>query len=450
MNEPSAHNTIVYLPDTNFYKLLELVTRATGRHQDGGWQTRLRAWREQIDEDHQAIRLSSQTNSPRRLDDMTFIEHAITHREFGGWQKHAYRIFAGMHPRFTDLQILPRPVRPTQLSMQEQGDMKHMRKRKAHTPNISPQPHLEVLPAAASQNKAVVAASLPAEPKAPETPSVADQLAALLANHTKVGHKFVQMMINPEWADAMMARNFDNRLLRKGKVAIIARAMVEARWAPTPESVKFDINGILRDGQHRLSAVIQSGATVPMTVVFGCDPAECDFYDQGTPRSVADIAREHGHANAVVAQSLVALIMRIELEDNTVFDRVAQTERLEELFGGDPLFETAIKAGKRLRFLIPPTAAAMAYWTIAHKSSRNDRLETFWDALVSGADLPARSPVLRLREFIRDKRNLPGRTSRESAVKIVAAVILAWNAVMTRRLPSKFTWDFTIRLPEVE
>ena len=77
-------------------------------HEKGGWQDRLRTWCGQMDEAKHSILLSHQSDRPRRLDDMTFIAHAIEQRNVGGWQKHAFDIFAGVHPRFTGLTIKPR------------------------------------------------------------------------------------------------------------------------------------------------------------------------------------------------------------------------------------------------------------------------------------------------------------------------------------------------------
>jgi hypothetical protein len=103
--------TIVYLTPRAFQKLLELATRATKLHDKGGWQDRLRAWRATLDEKARSVTLSHTNGNGRRLDDMTFIIHAIEQRNVGGWQKAAFDIFAGQHPLFTGLNIKPRPSR---------------------------------------------------------------------------------------------------------------------------------------------------------------------------------------------------------------------------------------------------------------------------------------------------------------------------------------------------
>ena len=107
----SEDYTLVYLPIWPWQRFIELSMLATRLHEKGGWQDRLREWCGQMNEANRSILLSHHSDRPRRLDDMTFIARAIEQRNIGGWQKHAFDIFAGTHPRFTGLTIRPRPPR---------------------------------------------------------------------------------------------------------------------------------------------------------------------------------------------------------------------------------------------------------------------------------------------------------------------------------------------------
>jgi len=99
--------TILFLPPDRFDRLMEVMRRVKP-HERGGWQSRLRVWKNQVDESLCAIRLLPRLG---QLDDMVFIARAIEQRNIGGWQKHAFDIFEGTHPRFTGLTIRPRPPR---------------------------------------------------------------------------------------------------------------------------------------------------------------------------------------------------------------------------------------------------------------------------------------------------------------------------------------------------
>lgn len=278
--------------------------------------------------------------------------------------------------------------------------------------------------------------------------SAEDRLAAILAQHTTVKHVYLEMPCGPEMAAAMLARNFGNRPQRRTRIQSIATDMEAGRFMEKqPHPVCFDINGVLRDGQHRLAAIILSGCTVWLTICFGCDPAERDYYDQGVPRSVSDISREHGQQNAKSASALVALILRIEQESNETFSRNQQTERLDRLFAEDPNVDAAIKAGWRLHELMPAASGSLAYWHIASHTAHKARLEPFLEGVQKGADLKEGSPALRIHNQLLTERKQG--SGRESNVNKAGALVLAWNAMIERRKPRYFEWDVGVKLPEV-
>jgi hypothetical protein len=81
--------------------------------------------------------------------------------------------------------------------------------------------------------------------------------------------------VSPELAESWLSKNPNNRNLRRSVVDGYARDMSAERWALNGETVKFAADGHLFDGQHRLNAIIVSGATVPMVVVRGLSPTSC-------------------------------------------------------------------------------------------------------------------------------------------------------------------------------
>ena len=70
-------------------------------------------------------------------------------------------------------------------------------------------------------------------------------------------------MISPKLAQQMLAANTQNRPLRDAATDLMAKDMAEGRWHLNGESIIFSSDGVLTDGQHRLTAVVRSGVTVP-------------------------------------------------------------------------------------------------------------------------------------------------------------------------------------------
>jgi hypothetical protein len=75
--------------------------------------------------------------------------------------------------------------------------------------------------------------------------------------------------VTPGIADEWLKKNNPkNRSIGRNHVARLTADMKAGRWHLTHQGIAFDADGQLVDGQHRLTAVMQSGATVEMAVFF--------------------------------------------------------------------------------------------------------------------------------------------------------------------------------------
>ena len=103
-------------------------------------------------------------------------------------------------------------------------------------------------------------------------------------------------MITPELASEYLAKNTNNyRVMSNQKVDIYAKDMKNGNWQENGEGIAFCEDGTLKDGQHRLQAIVRSGVTIPMLVVRGV-ASNVQVYDWGTNRTSAQIARAGGYA----------------------------------------------------------------------------------------------------------------------------------------------------------
>ena len=96
--------------------------------------------------------------------------------------------------------------------------------------------------------------------------------------------------VTPTIADEWLQRNDpQNRTISQCKVDEYARDMAGGRWGETHQGIAFDSNGLLFDGQHRLMAVVKSGATVPIRVDCGLPPETRRYIDQGKNRQLPNM-----------------------------------------------------------------------------------------------------------------------------------------------------------------
>jgi hypothetical protein len=105
--------------------------------------------------------------------------------------------------------------------------------------------------------------------------------------------KFVLMNVSPDIATELLKGNIGNRKLADRTVEVLARDMASGEWRLTHQCVAVSEAGTLIDGQHRLTAVVTSGTTVPMYVAYysGDDTAMALPIDLHRKRSHTDILK---------------------------------------------------------------------------------------------------------------------------------------------------------------
>lgn len=81
----------------------------------------------------------------------------------------------------------------------------------------------------------------------------------------------------------------NNRNIRPTAVNHLANEIINGRWQLTHQGIAIDENGMLIDGQHRLTAIIKAQITVPIMVTTGVPSRNFDVIDNGQPRSISDI-----------------------------------------------------------------------------------------------------------------------------------------------------------------
>lgn len=108
--------------------------------------------------------------------------------------------------------------------------------------------------------------------------------------------------ITPEYARYVW--NNLNKVNRKVKVKNankIAKAVASGKFAATGETIIFDSNGDLQNGQHRVYGVCKGGKPIVALVVRGSNPRNFTKIDRGAVRGADDCLHIRGveHADAV-------------------------------------------------------------------------------------------------------------------------------------------------------
>ena len=135
------------------------------------------------------------------------------------------------------------------------------------------------------------------------------------ADPSAYGLEVFVVEVTPDVAEAWLTRNHGNRRPKPPAIARYARDMAANAWTLTAQSIIFDRDGNLRNGQNRLMACVEAGKAFETMVVFGVDPASFMDMDTGPARTYGDvitIASDGEMANAHALGALAAMVYRYE------------------------------------------------------------------------------------------------------------------------------------------
>lgn len=112
--------------------------------------------------------------------------------------------------------------------------------------------------------------------------------------------------ITPEMAERYLSKNTVNRSLSDSKVRSYAIDMASDKWELNGEAIRFNKDGKLVDGQHRLAAIVKSGRSIRMVVMTDIDN-DVSVYDRGRSRSITDQFQYSGMDKSLASNSNVAI-----------------------------------------------------------------------------------------------------------------------------------------------
>lgn len=237
--------------------------------------------------------------------------------------------------------------------------------------------------------------------------------------------------VTPATAKKWLATMVDNnRSLKQRKVAQYAADMRSGRWQTgTGETIKFNTDGKLIDGQNRLTAVIEAGRTIIFDVAYDVPVEAMAVLDTGVARSPADAMKISG-ATAPRQISMAALIRYALMWDhgnpvgNTSTFSPTHLMVIDRYQAEAAAFDTAAARGRDCQRtgLGAETVCSLAYYLFARAARDDDQVHGWFDQLISGANLNANSPVLVLRN-----RALRFRADRTTRPEQLALHVMAWE-----------------------
>ena len=115
--------------------------------------------------------------------------------------------------------------------------------------------------------------------------------------------------VTPEQAQLWLDNcNLRNRNLSQPAVNKYARDIENGNWKLVGDPIRFDSDGILRDGQHRLAAIVKVGQPVRIAVLRGMDPEDFGVIDTGKKRTPGNALQIEGFSNGASLAAVLQLL----------------------------------------------------------------------------------------------------------------------------------------------
>jgi hypothetical protein len=253
----------------------------------------------------------------------------------------------------------------------------------------------------------------------------------------RIDHAVV--MVDAAIAARWLKRNVKNRNVRQAVVGRYRTDMAEGRWHFAGDPIRFDTEGNLLDGQHRLTALSElDGITVPLLVIRGLPNEAQGVMDQGSRRTPGDQLGLRGVKDANHVAACVKVFLTWQegylFRDTKAATAAITTPRVEEWVAHHPadVANLSVMGGIVKQNDAPPSvsgAAAIAFSRIDAASAVE-----FFKLLARGAGTEGHPIVTldkRLQRHRREGVKVPTRDN-------LAFFILAWNAWRDGRQMAKF------------
>lgn len=227
------------------------------------------------------------------------------------------------------------------------------------------------------------------------------------------------VVVDPTMAALWLLRNTENRSLADRALKSYSADMRAGEWVVTGDGPKFSADGLLLNGQHTLTALIDANVTIEMFVFWNMSRDAQRAMDGGRIRTYSDHLGLTGERNT---SSLGAVVRRVILFTRGTYGPTCNVEptkaEMDAFLRANPRLKEsvriAVEVGRAIK--VAPSAVGTAHFVFAGISPSD--AETFMLRLRDGANLAPGSPILTLRERL-------GR-ARQERINTASLEVLAW------------------------
>jgi hypothetical protein len=255
--------------------------------------------------------------------------------------------------------------------------------------------------------------------------------------------------ITPQKALRWLEKAARNRHVCDSHVRRLAEAIENGEWELNGETIKFDTQGRLQDGQHRLHAVRQANRPIKSFVTTGLSDDVFDTIDMGRARKTSDLFARDNEPSYVQLAGAVGWLWGFKRglipSSSRMTPRYSQAA---ETLAENPRIRESLTIGKRCAKLASPSMATALHYLFSEKDATD--ADAFFSGLVNGEhiarDDPETSAVYMLRNVLQENRSSKAKLH---PMHIFPMFIVAWNAYRKRAKVRSIKWDPAEGLPTI-
>jgi len=255
-------------------------------------------------------------------------------------------------------------------------------------------------------------------------------------------------LITPRFADDVLTNhNTKNRNISDSLSTRYADAMLRGEWEETGDPLRFNCDGTLADGQHRLDAIRKCGMSLPMLVVRGLPKTAFHKIDGGWKRTIGHHLAVAGEVNYNSLASAIRWFGVVDKRKSWKAAGVTSSQALATLKKHPKLRESvAFVLASGAKKVMSASLLSACHFCFSLKDA--DAANLFVEQLASGENLKRTDPVYVLRERLR--RDKADRDKRIPDDCIAVFVIKAWNATRKGEVIKNLVWKSDEAFPLVQ
>lgn len=266
-----------------------------------------------------------------------------------------------------------------------------------------------------------------------------DTLDMFMPKNSKTGKSSIDglnievrlVVVTPILATKILAeRNTLNRKLNPISVNLLTKEMLADKWVFNGETISFDKNGILSNGQHRLESIVKSNKSQTLLVVTGIGENGFETIDIGLKRSASDTLSIYNIQDPTLTASIVKFIYAFENGKYSANRNTVRNLNNQEIYPyylnlkniTDSVTFTKDMSKRGQSLVSPSTVGGLHY--LMSKIDVN-MANDFIEKMCVGTELDESSPITALRKkLISAKTNPKYKLTNES---LLENIVRTWN-----------------------